>query len=87
LNDSYSSSNSEALSKEILNNPDFEAHTVVVCWPAEQIPALARHLGAKKTPKKWEANDHDRFWILTYSDDGLVTFKNQPQKLLYGDTK
>ena len=87
LNSSYGKNDLTQLSREILSHTDYEGHTILVCWPAENIPQLAKNLGAKKIPKKWDANEYDRIWILTFSDEGEVTFKNHPQKLLYGDSK
>jgi len=85
LTNTYLIKQVDQLSQEILTNPDYEGHMVLVCTRQEQIPALAAKLGAKKTPKKWDADSYDRMWILTFSDAGEVTFKNLPQKLLFGD--
>lgn len=71
---------------EILHSEDYEGKMIVICWPHGEIPKLASLLGAKDAPKKWSDDTFDRFWILTFEDNGQVSFKNMPQKLLSGDS-
>jgi hypothetical protein len=80
-------SSPENLALEILTNPDFEANTVLVCRPASDLPTLAKKLGAKKAPKSWSSDSHDRIWIISYNETGEISFQNISQKLLYGDSK
>lgn len=75
------------LAQEILTNPDYEGHTVLICRPAAEIPTLAKALGVKKHPKKWSEESHDRLWVVSFNELGEASFQNLPQKLLYGDSK
>ena len=76
----------ENLVEKINNSEEYEGKTVVICWPHTELPQLAAQLGAKNSPKKWADGIFDRFWILTFEENGSVTFANRPQKLLYGDS-
>jgi len=80
-------SNPATLASDILNNPDYEGKTIVVCSTHAQLPSLAALLGAKKAPKKWDEDTYDRLWILNFNDEGQVAFQDLPQKLLYGDSR
>lgn len=76
-----------SIAKEIMTNPDFEGRMVLVCLPYDKMTDLAKQLGAKKTPKKWPQDTFDRFWTITFDEKDQVTFNNQPQKLLFGDSE
>jgi hypothetical protein len=75
----------EQLAEEILTHPDYEDKMVLICWSHTEIPRLAAHLGAKKSPKRWPDDSYDRLWILNFDPEGSVSFENLPQKLLFGD--
>lgn len=79
-------SDSKKVVSEILTNPDYEGKMVVICWSQKEMPQIASLLGAKKTPKKWSEEAHDRLWVLNFDEEGKVSFKDLPQKLLYGDS-
>lgn len=79
----YAFTQIDQLAKEIINNPDYEGHMILVCWPNSTLPELALKLGAKKAPQRWEDQTFDRLWVLTMESK---EFKNLPQKILYGDS-
>ncbi len=87
LTKTYTTDQVNQLTQELLTNPDHEGHMILICADQEQLPQIAAKLGAKKAPKSWEEESYDKLWILTFNDAGEVTFKNMPQKLLYGDSK
>jgi hypothetical protein len=76
----------EQLVEKIKNAEEYEGKMVIICWSHTELPKLAMRLGAKNSPKRWSEEVFDRFWILTFEDDGSVSFVNLPQKLLYGDS-
>lgn len=86
VKDQFTIHQTQEITNELLNNPDYEGKMVLVCWPHAELPAIAKLLGAKKTPEKWSDDVYDRLWILTFNEKGEVSFQNLPQKLLYGDS-
>lgn len=86
LNNQYNRRETEQLVQEIKQIEEYEGKMVLICWSHGELPKLAAQFGAKNAPKKWPKEVFDRFWILTFEDDGTVTFKDLPQKLLYGDS-
>ena len=86
LSDKFSYNQVQPLVNDILTNPDYEGKMVLVCWSHEEIPQIASLLGAKKAPAKWSDNSYDRVWMVNFDDKSVATFKNLPQKLLYGDS-
>lgn len=85
LNNRYNRKEIDQLVKEIQETEEYEGKMVLVCWSHGELPKLAALLGATKAPSKWHRDIYDRFWILTFGDDGKVTFEDRPQKLLFGD--
>jgi hypothetical protein len=79
-------SNAKELAEHLLSNTDFEGKMVLVCWPEEQLPALAAKLGVKKAPKKWSKDSFDRLWTISFEENKKIVFNDLPQKLLYGDS-
>lgn len=71
---------------EIVDNPNFEGKTVLVCWEHHNIPPFIQELGVKAALPKWNGDVYDQLWIVTYKTDGKVEFSIQNQALLYGDT-
>jgi hypothetical protein len=57
-----------AQAKRILLDPGYAGKTVLICWNHEEIPQLARALGIKPEPPKWEANVYDLVYVITYHD-------------------
>lgn len=84
LMDHFTARQTQQLADELLNNSDYEGKMVLVCWPHEQLPLIAQLLGAKKAPAKWADETYDRLWVLDFKEEE-VSFKNIPQKLLFGD--
>ena len=72
---------------EIKHNRDYDGHMVLICWEHKVIPDIAAELGAEEAPHKWEGSVFDRTWVLTFKADHRCTFKDLPQRLMYGDSK
>lgn len=71
---------------EVLTNPKYVGKTVLIAWHHGKIPELAKALGAKDVPDKWDPNVFDRVWEITY-DAGVATWKDLPQNALPGDSQ
>jgi hypothetical protein len=72
--------------QEIDSRPEYEGKMVLICWEHHAIPDIARAFGAKDAPGKWHGESFDRIWVLTFQDD-KTTFRDLPQKLMFGDAK
>ncbi len=70
----------------MLNDPKYAGKVVLIAWHHGKIPQLARALGARDVPEKWNPNVFDRVWELTFQD-GTVTWKSLPQRALPGDSE
>jgi hypothetical protein len=86
LQNQYNRREIEALVKEIKESEEYEGKMVLICWSHGELPKIAELFGTKKAPNKWDREVFDRFWILTFQENGPVTFEDRPQKLLYGDS-
>ncbi|HTW95841.1 MAG TPA: histidine phosphatase family protein [Tepidisphaeraceae bacterium] len=83
--DPYPDADFGKLAHALLTEPQYRGKTIVICWHHEEIPSLARALGAESAPRKWKSDVFDRMWVLTYSH-GQVVFQDLPQKALPGDS-
>jgi phosphohistidine phosphatase SixA len=73
-----------ALAKTILTDEKYAGKVVLISWHHGKIPQLAKALGVKDAPQKWDANVFDRVWEINY-DHGTANFENLPQKAMPGD--
>ena len=71
---------------EVLTDPKYTGKTVLIAWHHGKIPELAKALGAKDVPDKWDPNVFDRVWEITY-DAGVAAWKDLPQNALPGDSQ
>lgn len=76
----------DKMAEAILTDPAYEGKRVLVCFGHHYIPKIARALGCGSVPDHWDGRVFDRIWTLKY-DDGKTTFKNRPQRLLFGDSQ
>lgn len=70
---------------EVLTDPKFDGKTVLIAWHHQKIPDLAKALGVKNAPDKWNPDVFDRVWQITY-DDGAAIWKDLPENALPGDS-
>jgi len=71
---------------EVLTDPKFEGKVVLIAWHHGKIPELARALGVKDAPEKWNPAVFDRVWEITY-ENGVPSWQDLPQKALPGDSQ
>jgi phosphohistidine phosphatase SixA len=70
---------------EVLTDPKYAGKVVLIAWHHGKIPELAKALGVKDCPDKWNSKVFDRVWEITY-DNGVATWQDLPQKALPGDS-
>ena len=76
----------ERLAHSVLTNPKYAGKVVLIAWHHGKIPELAKALGVKDAPDKWNSRVFDRVWQITY-DHGTATWKDLPEAALPGDSK
>ncbi|MHB9073295.1 MAG: hypothetical protein ACYC6G_07210 [Desulfobaccales bacterium] len=67
----------------------YDGKAVLICMQHMEVDELAQALGvAGLRPRIWPHETYDRLYILTYApEDGrLLSFRNLPQRLLFGDS-
>jgi hypothetical protein len=73
--------------KHVLEDPRYDGKIVLICWAHGVLPNIAKAFGVKNpSPDPWPEDLYDRLWVLDFKEDGNVTFRNLPQKLLFGDS-
>jgi len=75
----------DQVAQEVLSDARYAGKTVLIAWHHGKIPELAKALGAKDVPDKWDSKVFDRVWEIIYDGDS-VTWKDLPQKALSGDS-
>jgi hypothetical protein len=70
----------------VLTDPKYDGKVVLIAWHHGKIPELARALGAKDVPDKWDPAVFDRVWEITYKDNAAI-WKDRAQKALPGDSE
>jgi len=71
------------------NQRQYDGKTVLICMNHWEIQELVQALGVVDLrPRIWPHETFDRLYILTYApEDGrLLSFRNLPEKLLFGDS-
>jgi hypothetical protein len=82
----YGHSDYPQMAKDVLANPDYKGKMVLICWEHKVIPDMAKAFGVKDAPAKWHGETFDRLWVITFNADGTTTFRDLPQRLLFGDS-
>ena len=86
INDSFVRDEFQQMVEEIRHKPEYEGHTVLICWEHKVIPEIAAKLGAENAPKSWPDATYDRTWIVKFQGDKKTTCSDVPQRLLFGDS-
>ena len=80
----------------IFDDPKYAGTTVLIAWHHGNLPELALAISAKakngdklktEIPMHLGGSVYDRVWVITFDDSRNATFADQPQKLLFGDSK
>lgn len=71
-----------------LKDPKYSGNSLIVCWSHQQLSVIAKELGAKDAPDKWPKSRYDIIWKIEMDSSGkVVSFKQIPQLLLFGDAQ
>jgi hypothetical protein len=81
----YSREDHSQLVRSIMQNPQYDQKTVIICWVHEYLPELAQDFGIKPKHLQWKGSVYDRFWVITFEADRPKLSK-VPQLLLPGDS-
>jgi len=68
---------------------EYDGKAVLICMNHMEVDELAQALGVLDLrPRIWPHETYDRLYILTYApkDGRLLSFRNLPQRLLFGDS-
>ncbi len=84
--DKFTREEFQAMVNEILSKPEYEGHTVLICWEHKVIPEMAKAFHAEGAPDSWPGEVYDRTWIITFKAGAAPTCRTVPQKLLFGDS-
>jgi len=76
------------LAEYIMNNKAFDGKLVVLSFEHHHIPGLAAAFKATEAPKTWANDVFDRIWEIRFDikTGKVLSFSNNPQKLLFGDS-
>jgi hypothetical protein len=79
----------EELVRWLKQQRQYDGKAVLICMQHMEVDELAQALGvAGLRPRIWPHETYDRLYILTYAleDGALLSFRNLPQRLLFGDS-
>ena len=62
----------------VLTDPKYSGKVVLIAWHHGKIPELAKALGAKEAPDKWNSTAFDRVWEIDY-EKGVASWKDLPE--------
>jgi phosphohistidine phosphatase SixA len=82
----YSDKEYDHLAHELLSDPKYAGKTVLIAWHHGALPELAKALGAKDAPDKWDDDVFNRVWEITY-EKGVATWKDLPENALPEDAE
>src|SRR5882672_6067869 len=82
----FESETYKLLARRVLADPAYSGKTVIICWTHHDIAELAKALGVKPKPPKWQDGVFDRFWVIRFNH-GKAKLQDLPQGLLPGDAK
>ncbi|MGZ3724544.1 MAG: histidine phosphatase family protein [Pseudobdellovibrio sp.] len=80
----WSADDSEAFGNELLNNPSYDGHVILIAWKHSEIANVAKGLGAP-CKSSWSSQVFDRVWLIDFKD-GKVTCKDVPESVMPNDS-
>jgi len=87
LNTKYKSNEYSAMLREIMVEPEYTGKMVLICWQRYAIPNMAESLRVISAPKAWPGSSFDRNWFFNFYTREGPSFRNSPQKLMFGDSE
>lgn len=76
INSKFAETDSTAIARDIKGNKGF----VLVVWEHRVIPSIVRALGVQGFNLKWDDNDYDGIWIITFLN-GIATLTTDKEGL------
>ena len=61
-----------AMAAQILKEPSYDGHTVVICWEHDRIPPMAQAFGLTNGPTTWKGSVFDVAWVLRFDGNSSV---------------
>ena len=86
INDNFGDADYKDLPRHIFGESVFSDKLIVICWHHGTIVELAKEFGADVGKLKWDGDVFDRVLRIHYKP-GKISFFNEPQKLIFGDSK
>jgi hypothetical protein len=86
IDNRFAEEDGDKLAHSLLTDPKYAGKVVLIAWHHGKIPELAKALGAKNAPDKWDPAVFDRVWEITYDGKG-ATWQDLPEKALEGDSE
>jgi hypothetical protein len=86
LNTKYHSNEYMHMLREIMVEPEYTGKMVLICWQRYAIPNMAAALRVVSAPKEWPGSAFDRNWMINFYTREGPSFRNVPQKLMFGDS-
>lgn len=84
------------LADHLFDDAKYAGKTVLIGWHHGSLPELAVAIAARakngaklkgQIPVRWAGTAFDRVWVFTFDEAQNATFADQPQQLLFGDSK
>jgi hypothetical protein len=85
INENFALGQEEKLVDFILKSSDLTNQAVVIAWAPEKIDDLLKAFKVDDVKNKWAKDTFDRFYILTFDENGKASLVDLPQKLLFKD--
>ncbi|AST28846.1 hypothetical protein CDC45_17265 [Ralstonia pseudosolanacearum] len=88
IHDDHGDNEYGKLASKLISDDKYAGKLVLICWHHGKIPELAAALGGVPPEQHWPPTTFDRVWILDYTQasNTAILVRNQPQRLLFGDT-
>jgi broad specificity phosphatase PhoE len=86
IDSNFQSDDCEGLAHALKTDPKYAGKVVLISWRHGKIPELAKALGAKNVPAKWQDDVFNRVWEIEYKK-GAASWKDLPENAMPGDAK
>ncbi len=86
IHQNHMKDDTSAVVQEVMNTPEYNGKTVVICWEHKMIPIFASQFGLLNGPQTWDGNVFDRAWILRFPSGKPVQYLNIGEHVLPSDS-
>jgi len=85
LHKDYTKEQLQPLVDEIMGNPAYAGHMVLICWEHKIIPEMVKTFGYDLAPQQWPDDDFYSAWILNVSGGKVGGFRAISEAVMPGD--